>query len=137
MIAFLPVVALRELNGKVARDNLLDATKDLSSIDAMIAGVFYRFASDKTCPAILLNRPEKGDELIPGMIYIEDISTKHIDDIAEAMFKHAEEHNYGTSEISMNNVNDVLVYMKNDFSWGEWGDYNYEYSGKDGVSIPS
>ncbi len=140
MIAFLPVVRLRELGKQIELKRFSEAVleREFTSVETLIAGVFYRFACDKNCPAIFVLVPKAGFEPFEGIEYVEDMDVARLKWIANEMFTESKA-NYGTDQIDLYPVrNDtVLMYVKKDFKKGEWSNYGFELSGKDGISIPS
>lgn len=137
MICFLPVVRLKELGKNNDLRKFKQAAQGLSSVDTLMAGVLYRFAIDTRCPAIFVKAPKEGDEPIPGLKFIADFDYDRIKGLTSAMFSAALD-NFGTDDISWYTLSEhTFMLVKNDFVKGEWQNYGYELSGKDGVSIPA
>lgn len=135
MIALFPAVRLRELT-KSELLKLDDTVGHMSSVDKIIAGAFYRFASDNKCPAFFVQPPKTGDEPIKDVVYLKDYPTEELEVLARVAFNAAADKNYGTKDIKQIELSDrTWLYIKEDFLNGEWSNFGYEYTGKDGVSI--
>lgn len=136
MICFLPVVRMKELGKKYDLVKFNEATEDLNSVDKLTASAFFRFAMDAHCPALFVLIPKEGDEQMPGLRWLADFDQDRMKALGERMFSVAVD-NFGTDKVSWYTLNDrVILLVKNDFENGEWVDYGYELTGKDGVSVP-
>ena len=137
MIAFLPVVRLRDLGKQRELRKFTETTGELSSVEKLIAGVFYRFSVDTMCPAIFVQLPQEGDTPFSRIQYVVDITIDDLKSLAQRMFE-AGANDFGTNKITWYPISDTIyLLMKNDFKEGDWENYGYEYSGKDGISIPT
>lgn len=137
MICFLPAVRMKELGKRYDLVKFDEVTGDLNSVEKLAAGVMFRFALDARCPALFILAPKEGDESIPGLVWLADMDWELLKSLGERMFSLAVD-NFGTDDILWYNLNNrVALLVKRDFENGEWENYGYDISGKDGVSIPS
>lgn len=140
MICFMAIPNLRKL-GKQAELKLFNKKVEelgYNSVEVLLASLFYRFILDDRCAMLIIRKPTVGDEPFEGLKFTKGISTKRCDTIFNDMANLA----WGTFGVSgvgvkIYNSTRITVYIKCDAERGDWDGYEYELTGKDGISIPA
>ena len=138
MICFMAIPSLRKL-GKQAELRLFNKKVEelgYDSMEVLLASLFYRFALDRKCAVLIVRIPQVGDEPIKGLKITKEIPKKRMAAISWDMICLAQE-TLGESYTCAYYKNGCAVFMKHAVERGDWDGYEYELTGKDGVSIPA
>lgn len=137
MIKIYPVYKLRTMTVREV-DLFNEGTKTYNSIDKLLASAIFRFASDHKCPAMFIKYPEIGEELTKGLVWISEFDKPFdkVYSIAEEMKALAIE-NYGGEFKVVDLHENIVLLAKKDYLNGRWNTYGFEYTGVNGISIPS
>lgn len=138
MICFTAIPNLRKLGRQVELKLFHKKVEELkyNSLEVLLASLFYRFALDDKCVVLILRKPKEGDEPFAGLKITKAISKSRIEKIRRDMMLLAQD-TLGTSFSCVFDGADVSIYLKSNFERGDWENYEYELTGKDGISIPA
>lgn len=108
----------------------------LNSVEQYLALLICRFAWDKDSPVLFINLPKEGDEPIAGMKILRDMTKDEFMQVYNTAYAFALA-NFG-EVCGMEFIVDTNVAMlfKIPFLDGDWRNYEYYLTGKDGISIP-
>ena len=138
MICFMAIPKLRKLGRQAELHVFNKKVEELryDSLEILLASIFYRFALDRRCAVLVLRKPQDGDEPIKGLKITKEIPKKRFERIMMDMATLGED-SLGESFACVYDGPRIAVYVRHTIERGDWKDYEYELSGKDGVSIPA
>ena len=108
----------------------------LNSVEQYLALLICRFAWDKNTPVLFIRLPKEGDEPIADMKILRDMTKDE--------FKYVYSIAYAFALASLGEIcrmdfivdTNIAVIFKIPFLDGDWRNYEYYLTGKDGISIP-
>lgn len=108
----------------------------LNSVEQYLALLICRFAWDKDSPVLFIRLPKEGDEPIGDMKILRDMTP------GEFIRVFSPAHEFALANFGedcgvefIEDTNIVMIY-KIPFLDGDWRNYEYYLTGKDGISIP-
>ena len=149
MICFMAIPSLRKL-GKQAELRLFNKKVEelgYDSMEVLLASLFYRFALDDACAVLVVRKPMIGDEPFKGLKITQDFTSTQIAKIVKEMqnlaantFASTEDNSFALVAHSPRvNIYEKLKCERGAWNWEGTGfkSYEYELTGKDGISIPA
>lgn len=108
-----------------------------NSVEKYLAYLICRFSWDTKCPVMFIRLPQEGDEPIEGVKILRDMTYDEFLDVynkAVALTLATFGEYVGVCKIPETKI---VVLTKTNFEKGVWDNYEWFFSGKDGISIPA